>query len=144
MSGGEPSKDIQWREAFRWFEFASEDLRAAKLVATDASLLGAVAFHTQQAAEKILKGLLIAAEADLRRIHDLDELASLAHKFWPALIPSNFPLARATAWYIVSRYPGIDEIDLDPDDIAMALQEASALLDGAVHLMNTSLNRNTP
>jgi HEPN domain-containing protein len=118
----------QWREALRRLGFAAEDLRVARLILADESVLGATAFHLQQATEKILKALLVAAAADFRRIHDVEELAEAAHRHWPDVIPAPFALSRATSWYIDSRYPGMDEPVLDPRDIAAAFAEAEALM----------------
>jgi HEPN domain-containing protein len=139
MSDREPARMTQWREALRWLVAAAKDLRVARLTTTDASLLDATAFHIQQAIEKILKGLLIAAAADMRRIHDLDELAGLAHRHWPELIPAEFPLARATSWYVVSRYPGMDDISLSAEEIAAALDQAEALIAQVMQLVPARL-----
>jgi len=47
-------------DAQKWLDFAREDLHMAKLAMRD-SLFNQVCFHAQQAAEKILKSLIIAA-----------------------------------------------------------------------------------
>jgi HEPN domain-containing protein len=141
MSASEHGDITQWREALRWLSFAAEDLRVARLTSADASVLGSTAFHIQQAAETILKALLVAAAADFRRIHDINELAEVAHRHWPDVIPLAFPLARATSWYIVSRYPGLDDPSLDAGDIADALIEAEALMSRARQLVPGELRR---
>lgn len=66
------------------------------------------AFHVQQALEKTLKALLVAAAQDVRRTHDIDALAALARTHWPDLLPSPFPLATVTQWYVTTRYPNLD------------------------------------
>lgn len=109
MSEGEGGDIAQWREALRWLGFAAEDLHVARLTLADQSILGGTAFHVQQATEKILKALLVAVAADFRRIHDVEELAEAAHRHWPHVVSSPFPLSRATSWYIDSRYPGLDD-----------------------------------
>ncbi len=55
------------------------------------------AFLVQQALEKALKALLVAAAQDVRRTHDIDALATLARAHWPQLLASPFPLAVAAA-----------------------------------------------
>ncbi len=105
----------------------------------DVSVLGVTAFHVQQATEKVLKALLVAAVADFRQIHDLNELASLAHRQGPDVVPAAFPLARATTWYLVSRHPGIDDISLEVDEIASALGEAEALAAKVMQLVPAAL-----
>ena len=139
MSEGEESDIAQWREAQRWLSFAAEDLRVTRLTLNDPSVLGGTAFHVQQAVEKILKALLVAAAADFRRIHDIEELAEAAHRHWPDIVSSPFPLSRATSWYIDSRYPGLDEPPLDPGDIAAAFAEVEALMCRVMHLMPAEL-----
>lgn len=128
MSEGDGADPTQWREALRWLDFAAEDLRVARLTLPDAFVLGATAFHVQQATEKLLKALLVAAAAEFRRTHDIDELADAAHRHWPDVIPSPFPLARTTGWYVVSRYPGVDDPLLDAADIVEAVAEAEDLM----------------
>jgi len=48
-------------DAQKWLDFAREDLHMAKLAMHDA-LFNQVCFHAQQAAEKILKSLIITAK----------------------------------------------------------------------------------
>lgn len=139
MSGDEGGDIAQWRDALRWLDFAAEDLRVARLTLADPSVLGSTAFHVQQAVEKMLKALLIAAAANFRRIHDVEELAEAAHRLWPQVVPSPFPLSRATSWYIESRYPGLDEPALDPADVAAALAEADALMSRVRQLLPPGL-----
>jgi HEPN domain-containing protein len=139
MSEDESGDIAQWHEALRWLGFAAEDLRVARLTLADPSVLGGTAFHVQQATEKILKALLVAAAADFRRIHDVEELAQAANRHWPDVIPAPFALSRATSWYIDSRYPGMDEPVLDPKDIAAAFAEAEALMSRVSQLVLAGL-----
>jgi HEPN domain-containing protein len=56
--------DAQWKEAARWLARADEDAVVAELALTrDPPLVNPAAFHCQQAAEKMLKALLVAAGA---------------------------------------------------------------------------------
>jgi HEPN domain-containing protein len=135
MSGGEPAPLIQWREALRWLAYAAEDLRVAHLIAAEEGVLGGTAFHIQQATEKILKALLLAAAVDLRRTHDLEELASLAHRHWPNLVPLPFPLARTSLWYASSRYPGVEDVLPDAREVAVALDQVDALMEAVMRLV---------
>ena len=144
MSEGEPAELIQWREALRWLAFAAEDLRVAKrLTADDESVLGATAFHLQQATEKILKALLVAAAENFRRTHDIDELASLAHHHWPDLISMPFPLAGAATWYVTTRYPGVDDIPPDAKEVATALNDVEGLLTAVMRIVPAPLRNET-
>jgi HEPN domain-containing protein len=135
MSGGEPQPLIQWREALRWLTHAAEDQRIAHFIAAEEDVLGGTAFHVQQATEKILKALLVAASTDLRRTHDLQELAFLAHRHWPNVVPSPFPLARTSLWYASSRYPGVDDVLPDAGEVAVALDQVDALMEAVMDLV---------
>jgi HEPN domain-containing protein len=139
MSEPEPADWAQWREALRWFAVAAKDLHVARSVIDDAIVREMVAFHVQQATEKVLKGLLVAAAADIRRIHDVEELAALAHQLWPDAIAVPFLLARTSAWYVATRYPGVDDLELDRDEVAAALGEAEALLEHVMRLVPAAL-----
>jgi HEPN domain-containing protein len=139
MSDGEPAQVTQWSEALRWLAFAAKDLRVARMIAPDHSLLDVTAFHIQQAIEKTLKSLLVAAAADVRRVHDINELATLAHRHWPDLVPEEFSLAHVTSWYIVSRYPGIDDISLNAEEIVAALDQVEALIASVMQLVPAGL-----
>lgn len=64
-------------EAHRWFQQAAEDLTAARRLADDDEVPPRLsAFLAHLAAEKALKGILIARGIAIRKIHDLVELQS--------------------------------------------------------------------
>ena len=127
MSDSDPGGLIQWREARRWIAKADEDLVAARLLITG-ELLNPAAFHVQQALEKALKALAVAAGQDIRRTHDLETLMAEAHKSWPALIPFPSSLADVSEWYLVSRYPDMDETAPASDEIWEALDQIERLI----------------
>ncbi len=68
------------REAARaWFAKGTGDLRSAHaLIALDPPETEAAAFHSQQAAEKYLKGFLAYHSTEPPRTHDLSALLDLA------------------------------------------------------------------
>lgn len=130
MSGAETLGAPQWEEARRWLAKAAEGIAAARVLARE-GVLDPAAFHVQQALEKILKALLIAAAQDLRKTHDLETLAVLANAHWPTLVSSPLPLAYIGRWYLTSRYPGLDEAPPTRDEISEALGAVEALLAAA-------------
>jgi HEPN domain-containing protein len=69
MSGDEAQDLIQWREALRWLAKAAEDVAAVRILARE-GVTALAALHVQQAVEKILRALLVAAREDVRRTHD--------------------------------------------------------------------------
>ena len=72
--------DARYAEAARaWFGKGNSDLRSAQaLLALDPPETETAAFHSQQAAEKYLKGLLAYHGDDPPRTHDLAVLLDLA------------------------------------------------------------------
>jgi HEPN domain-containing protein len=127
MNGPPASNPSQWEEAGLWLSKAAEDIAAAHLLLS-AEMASSASFHAQQAMEKILKALLVAARQDVRRTHDLGDLSSEANRFWPTLIPTLFPLAAIGRWYLTSRYPGTDDPPPSLTEIAEALTEIEELM----------------
>lgn len=71
-------------EAERWLGVAAEDSRVARAcLDIDPPALGIAAYLCQQAAEKILKGMLIVAEVEFTLTHDLERLTALAEPHYP-------------------------------------------------------------
>ena len=106
MSAGPIDPAAQWGEARRWVAIADNDLRAveirlqAKPPATETA-----AYHCQQAAEKLLKALLVAAARPTRKTHDLHELASEVAEVHPDLASLVKNCGFMTRWGFVYRYP---------------------------------------
>ena len=70
--------DLAVREAQRWLRFAAEDLDAAqRLLADRASAPRHVCWHSQQAAERALKAVLVLEGIDFPFTHDLNALRNL-------------------------------------------------------------------
>lgn len=129
MSGADPRK--QWQEASRWFSLAGQDVRTAEhcLVASP-PLLAPASFHCQQAAEKLMKGLLVASGTRPQRTHDLDFLADQVASRYPEIPAHLAPLKPLTAWQTGFRYPTIgDTGDTLPSisDIEKALKDLAGL-----------------
>src|SRR5215472_7967673 len=104
MNAADPQVIVQWREALLWLAKADGDISGARtLLASGQPDLAA--FHVQQALEKALKALLVAAAQDVRRTHDIEQLATLARGHWPDMVPAPFPLAAVSQWYVTTRYP---------------------------------------
>jgi HEPN domain-containing protein len=105
-------------EARRWLRLASEDARVARLcLAAEPTALASAAFHSQQAAEKVLKGLLVLAEIRFGKTHDLDRLTALAAPAYPDLQPLLEAVRPLTVWGTAFRYPS-------PGDVEEAAPEA--------------------
>jgi HEPN domain-containing protein len=115
--------DPQWKEAARWLARAQEDAVVAELALTrDPPLINPAAFHCQQAAEKILKALLVAAGAAPPRSHDMELLIEAAAPQYPTLGKEMQAFARLTEWLSASRYPDLGGgLGETPADVAEML-----------------------
>ena len=96
----------------KWIEFAIIDLHAAKQLAKDESIPSRiVCYHSQQAAEKLLKALIMNKRKDIPRLHDLLILAKEADVIVDELLKCD--LVWLTQWAVNSRYPGVFLMDDD-------------------------------
>lgn len=78
MSAPRPEQD--------WFEKADQDLEMARRALGPGTPLPAMAcYHSQQCAEKYLKGYLVAHSTPFRYVHDLVYLMQLCMERKPAL-----------------------------------------------------------
>ncbi|MGQ0779324.1 MAG: HEPN domain-containing protein [Pseudonocardiales bacterium] len=122
-----PPDDVPF-EARRWLEQAAEDLMAAQRLADDPEMPPRLAaFLAHLAAEKALKGALLARGIPIRRIHDLVELQS-------TLIPADVAVISPEdidvllPWNIAGRYPA-DMGDADVETATLTVQAASRIVD---------------
>jgi HEPN domain-containing protein len=116
---------IQWADALLWLAKADDDIRVADLaLAADPPLPDPAAFHCQQAVEKIIKALLVAASSPPLRTHDIEALAEKAVPFYPTLEQRMFSFVRLTEWLTASRYPDLGGgLGEEISDIAKMLTE---------------------
>jgi HEPN domain-containing protein len=80
MSGNDQDFDEDRRhEAGRWLTVAAADMRAVRLcLDADEPMFGIAAYHCQQAAEKVVKGMFVVAGIPFaRRTISLDSATSL-------------------------------------------------------------------
>jgi HEPN domain-containing protein len=105
MSAG---PDALRSEARSWFALASDDIAAVGLCLRSPRLLrGIAAYHCQQAAEKLMKGLIAASGAPVRKTHDLAVLAREAGAAYPELARSIAAASDITLWGVAFRYSGV-------------------------------------
>jgi HEPN domain-containing protein len=99
------------REGAGWLIVAREDVRVARAcLALDPPALGVAAYHCQQAAEKLVKGLLVAAAVAFRKTHDIDELADLAASNYTDCRDLLNTIRPLTVWGSAYRYPATEDI----------------------------------
>ena len=73
-------------DAVPWIQFASEDLRMAKLAVTE-GLTAQTCFHSQQCCEKLLKGILSSRGSLPPRTHKIVDLLVQLHLFYCNAVP---------------------------------------------------------
>lgn len=115
-------------EVAAWLRKADSDLRMARLAAgVDDPMWDQVCFHAQQAAEKYLKGLMVACELRVPRTHDL---AALLDRLAPSApgIEDLLDQAHALSQYgVAARYPS----PLDPDTTDEGQRDLAHAIDSA-------------
>ncbi len=125
MSGPDPGE--LWTHVCGWLDVAAVDERAARLsLAADPPLPTVAAFHCQQAAEKLLKGLLVRALIDFGKTHDLERLGRPVTGRYPDLAPLVKPMRDWTAWSVAYRYPA--ESGPEPEPPRAELEAALRLI----------------
>ncbi len=94
-------------ETRAWLAEAAKDMRSAELLlANDPELASRSAFHTQQAAEKILKAFLTWHGRRFTKTHNLVRLGKACVKLDPTLEPISSEIALISGWAVETRYPG--------------------------------------
>ena len=121
-------------EVKSWMQKAHNDLRAAE-IDIDASppLIEDALFHSQQAAEKAMKGYLTAHDKIFRKTHDLDELALSCSSIDESLMVILDPARDLTVFAWAFRYPG--------DMGEPSVDEAKGTLEIARNVYNAVINR---
>jgi HEPN domain-containing protein/predicted nucleotidyltransferase len=115
--------------AGRWLNLARGDLASATvLLGHQDSALRNVGFLAQQAAEKALKAVLAARDADIPRTHDLTDLLHTLADPPQGLDLDN--LARLSKCAVGGRYPG--------DDDNLTRQAAEALVATAEQVLSAA------
>lgn len=118
-------------ESENWLVFAREDLRMAEL-ALDAGLYNQACFHSQQCAEKAVKGLLAYQGQTPPRTHSLVDLIGLLDP--NPLATLAFQIQLLDRFYIPTRYPDAFPGSLphglpDAQDAGQALEIARQTLE---------------
>jgi len=109
------------REAEAWLRKADSDLRTVEILLRDpAPPLDSVCYHTQQAAEKALKGLLTLCGVPFPKTHDLVHLASLVPEDVSFEVELDV-LVELSYFAVGPRYP--DDLTVYTRAMAEALRE---------------------
>jgi len=80
-----PPDEVQRDLVRQWVEKAEQDLTAAEvLLKAGVGLRPVIAFHSQQAAEKLLKAILVRHQVYFAKTHDLGKLLDQLAPYEPA------------------------------------------------------------
>ena len=110
-----------------WFDFANNDLTAAKyLLGLHPLKLEIICYHCQQSAEKILKGFLIDKNNDPPKTHDLRLLWRMCVEISDGFDEIEEACVRLTAYAVQPRYPM--EIELSESDMQQAINDADRIM----------------
>ena len=112
----------------QWMRHSGKDFETAcKLLHVD-GWPSAIAFHSQQAAEKALKALLIWHEVDFRKTHDLTELMEACQALPRIDISSIEDSDVLSAFAVETRYPG-PTVPIERDEAERAVAKAEQVIE---------------
>jgi len=92
-----------------WLRWARADMTVAALTDDERIAPEIVAFHAQQAAEKVLKALLVQRQFDFPRTHSIGALLALCAEAGFAGTEDLIDASSLTRYAVTTRYPGEDE-----------------------------------
>lgn len=119
-----------------WFRYAEMDLASAKVLMETMypPPLEIICYHCQQAAEKCLKGLLLAVNDDIEKTHDLVRLLNKLECYKP--VPDEiYDIAEnLTQFSTRTRYP--QESCVDAHQTTLAIAQAERLMPWAINQVN--------
>ena len=109
----------------RWLDKAEQDFGVCRhLLMGDVLYPFAVAFHAQQAAEKLLKGFLTLHQVEFPKTHNINELLDLLSPVDAVLAKSLRPAHALTKYGVDIRYPG-DQPDVSAEEAKEAFEAAA-------------------
>ena len=121
--------DKKLEYAKRWFYKAKNDLLDAdNNLASDKVPYDTVCFHCQQAAEKLLKGFLVAHGCEYPITHNLFVILDKVVEYDDLAESLRETIALLNPYAVEIRYPG-DELTLTVDNATEARQAAQEVLE---------------
>ena len=119
-----------------WLLISKKDLGSAKMLSTSDDFTSVALYHTQQAAEKALKGYLAFKQQPINKIHNLIALVKECKK-----LDESFSLlsdqAEALNPYITqNRYPD-DYVEPTKEDVVEALENAAHIVEFVIKKINS-------
>lgn len=88
-----------------WEHYALEDEQMVEIAIKENGPFSQICLHSQQMAEKYLKGFLAYHKEPLEKIHQLDMLISLCKKYDNLFYEIEEDAFKLNEYYITARYP---------------------------------------
>lgn len=130
--------DVRLELAQEWLTKAQDDEQAAGLaLGIEPPLLEISMFHSQQCAEKALKGFLLWHEQRFGKIHNIAILVSSCEKIDPEFA-SLAPAAELSDYAVDFRYPG--HVPPTPEQADEALRLARQVFDLVTRKLPATVN----
>lgn len=116
---------VDTKSYLEWFDKASDDIKAAKVLVAQGEINNIAGFHVQQAIEKCLKAFLIKNTGELpEKKHNLVRLSNLCHTYEQGFERFNYDFAEITRYYIKTRYPVDNPLNLNKEQVSKAIKVA--------------------
>lgn len=107
-----------------WYQKAESDLRGAEILYNSEADNSLVAFHCQQAIEKMLKGYILLNTKKLLDGHSLIFLIRRASVFDPEIKQFEKKCAFVNQFYVETRYPADVPDEVDQSEVAECFSSA--------------------
>lgn len=109
-----------------WKQYADEDEQMAELALREDGPPNQICFHSQQIAEKYLKGFLVFSKKRFEKRHQLDFLLNLCEKVDSSFKELTEDVKYLTEFYVETRYPG-DVPEFTLEECEKALEAAKRI-----------------
>ena len=116
------------RRYLDWYDKAKKDMRGAEILFESEADNSLVAFHCQQAIEKMLKGYILMRTKELLEGHSLIFLIRRAARFDEDIIKFKKDCAFVNQFYIETRYPADIPDEVDEYEVKECLDTAREVL----------------
>ena len=124
-----------------WIDFADMDFKAAKYLYENMHPrpFEIICYHCQQSIEKLLKGVLISKDINIKKTHDLGLLAEMLQEF--VVVDEKYleMCDNLTPYGVKIRYP--QELFIEEYHVKRALSDAQELFDWLKSLTETDDNK---
>jgi len=118
-----------------WFDLAKMDLNSAEFLLDMRPVpVEIICYHCEQAAEKMLKGILVRFDIEPPRTHDLIQLCKLCCEADARFERLTDACLELTPYGVQVRYPS--SMELDETDVNHALHECRTIC-GFVQMLST-------